>query len=226
MAENQKREERGADEWLMTFGDMMALLLTFFVLLVGISSPDPGQFDKAIKSIQEALGAAMVSKERFLMSEKKAEASFENLGSQVKELVQEGNLQDVVDVKVTERGIVLNMTGGVLFRPGQIEVEEAFKPFLLELALMVRKLPYKLLVEGHTDDVKPTGKGVMASNWLLSAARAASVVRVLVDEGGVAPERFSATGYAEYRPLFAPTPENRVKNRRVEIVISREGQSG
>jgi len=208
----------------MTFGDMMALLLTFFVLLMGISSPDPGQFDKAIKSIQEALGAAMVSKERFLMSEKQAEASFENLGSQVKELVQEGNLQDVVDVKVTERGIVLNMTGGVLFRAGQIEVEGGFKPFLLELAQMVKKLPYKLLVEGHTDDTKSAGKGVTASNWYLSAARAAAVVRVLVDEGGVAPERFSAVGYAEFRPLFAPTPENRVKNRRVEVIISREGQ--
>ncbi len=221
----KKKEEGGGEEWLMTFGDMMALLLTFFVLLVALMTPDKKKFDSAIQSIQSALGAAVMTGQRALVAEQKAEASFQNLGSQVKQLINEGNLQDVVDIKVTERGIVLNMSGGVLFRPGSAAVERGFKPFLLEIANMVKKLPYKILVEGHTDDIKP-GDGPFPSNWELSAARAAAVVRVLIQEGGVEAERFSATGYAEVRPLFAPTPENRVKNRRVEIIISREGQSG
>ena len=119
MAVNIKRKpEEGIDEWIVTYGDMVTLLLTFFILIVAMSSPDKGKIDKAIKSIQGSLGTSGVSAEMAMLSEKKSEASFQNLGSQVKNLVIEGNLQDVVDVKVTELGIVMNMTGGVLFRAG------------------------------------------------------------------------------------------------------------
>ena len=222
----KKQEEGGVDEWIVTYGDMVTLLLTFFILIVAMSTPDKKKIEQALKSIQGALGTAGVTAEMAMMSEKKSEASFQNLGSQVKNLVLEGNLQDVVDVKITERGIVLNMTGGVLFRAGSAGVERGFMPFLLELAQMLKKLPYKVLVEGHTDDSPPPPQGSYPSNWELSAARAAAIVRVLTREGGVEPERFSATGYGEFRPLFAATPENRPKNRRVEVIISREGFSG
>jgi len=222
----KKQEEGGVDEWIVTYGDMVTLLLTFFILIVAMSTPDKKKIEQALKSIQGALGTAGVTAEMAMMSEKKSEASFQNLGSQVKNLVLEGNLQDVVDVKITERGIVLNMTGGVLFRAGSAGVERGVMPFLLELAQMLKKLPYKVLVEGHTDDSPPPPQGSYPSNWELSAARAAAIVRVLTREGGVEPERFSATGYGEFRPLFAPTPQNRPKNRRVEVIISREGFSG
>lgn len=210
-------------EWLMTFGDMMALLLTFFVLLIGISSPDPGKFDKAMKSIADALGAAPVSTETLMVAEKESEASFKNLGSQVKEIINEGNMQDVVQVEITEKGIVLNIVGGALFRSGGARVSRDMKPLLLTVSDMLKKLPYKIIVEGHTDNT-PTRSSRYPSNWELSAARAAAVVRVMV-EGGVAADRFSATGYAEFRPLYAQTKANRAKNRRVEIIISREGKA-
>jgi chemotaxis protein MotB len=207
----------------MTFGDMMALLLTFFVLLIGISSPDPGKFDKAMKSIADALGAAPVSTETLMVAEKESEASFKNLGSQVKEIINEGNMQDVVQVEITEKGIVLNIVGGALFRSGGARVSRDMKPLLLTVSDMVKKLPYKIIVEGHTDNT-PTRTARYPSNWELSAARAATVVRVMV-EGGVAADRFSAIGYAEFRPLYAQTKANRAKNRRVEIIISREGKA-
>ncbi|MDP7166739.1 MAG: flagellar motor protein MotB [Nitrospinota bacterium] len=218
----EKKPDQPA-EWLMTFGDMMALLLTFFVLLIGISSPDPGKFDQAIKSIADALGAAPVSTETLMVAEKESEASFENLGNQVKEIINEGNMQDVVEVEVNEKGIVLNIVGGALFKSGGARVTKGIKPLILEVGLMVKKLPYKIIVEGHTDSSKTRG-GRYPSNWELSAARAAAVVRVMVEVAGVGPERFSAVGYAEFRPLYAQTKANRAKNRRVEIIISREGQ--
>lgn len=218
-----KRSPEPQAEWLMTFGDMMALLLTFFVLLIGISSPDPGKFDKAMKSIADALGAAPVSTETLMVAEKESEASFKNLGSQVKEIINEGNMQDVVEVEVNEKGIVLNIVGGALFEAGQATVSKGIRPLILEVALMVKKLPYKIIVEGHSDASKSKG-GRYPSNWELSAARAAAVVRVMAEEAGVDPARFSAVGYAEFRPLYAQTKANRAKNRRVEIIISREGQ--
>lgn len=211
-------------EWLMTFGDMMALLLTFFVLLIGISSPDQGKFDKAMQSIAEALGADPGSSTAtLLVAEKASEASFKNLGSQVEEIINEGNLQDIVDVAINERGIVLNIVGGALFRSGGARVSRDMKPLLLTVSDMLKKLPYKIIVEGHTDDTQTKG-GRYPSNWELSAARAAAVVRVMA-EGGVAADRFSAIGYAEFRPLYAQTKANRAKNRRVEIIISREGKA-
>ncbi len=223
LGERGKKPREVQEEWLLTFGDMMALLLTFFVLLFAISSPDPGKFDKAIKSIQDAIGSAAISKEILDLSGKQAEASFELLGGEVKEIIKEGNLQDAVEVDVNEKGLVLNIVGGALFESGSAKVQKGIKPLLLEVALMVKKLPYKIIVEGHTDNVKARG-GTYPSNWELSAARAAAVVRVMVEEGGVDPARFSAVGYAEFQPLYAQTRENRAKNRRVEIIISREGQ--
>ncbi|MDA0999758.1 MAG: flagellar motor protein MotB [bacterium] len=219
-----KRDEGGGDEWLMTFGDMMALLLTFFVLLMGISSPDPGKYSKAVKSIQEALGASLSSKEKLMVAEKESEASFNNLGSQVSQVIKDGNLQDVVKVEVNEKGVVLNIVGGALFRAGSATLEKGIQPLLLDVVQTIRKLPYRVIVEGHTDDVPPKG-GPYPSNWELSAARAASVVRFMISEGGVAADRFSAVGYAEFRPLYALTKENRARNRRVELIISREGVS-
>ncbi len=218
-----KKPREVQQEWLLTFGDMMALLLTFFVLLFAISSPDSEKFDKAIKSIQDALGTAAISAETLNLSAKQSEASFELLGGEVREIIEEGNLQDVVEVDVNEKGLVLNIVGGALFESGSASVQKGIKPLLLEVALMVKKLPYKIIVEGHTDNSKVMG-GPYPSNWELSAARAAAVVRVMVEEGGVDPARFSAIGYAEFQPLYAQTKENRVKNRRVEIIISREGQ--
>jgi len=224
MGEHRKKTRGVQQEWLLTFGDMMALLLTFFVLLVGISSPDPGKFNKAIKSIQDAIGTSAVSRETLNLSVKQSEASFELLGDEVKKIIEEGDLQDVVDVDVNEEGLVLNITGGALFKSGSASVQKGIKPLLLEVALMVKKLPYKVIVEGHTDNSK-VRSGPYPSNWELSAARAAAVVRVMVEEGGVDPARFSAIGYAEFQPLFVQTKENQAKNRRVEIIISREGQS-
>ncbi|MEE9239957.1 MAG: flagellar motor protein MotB [bacterium] len=223
-AGNSRKPREVQQEWLLTFGDMMALLLTFFVLLVGISNPDPGKFSQAIKSIQDALGASPVSRETLKLSEKQSEASFEFLGNEVKKIIKEGNLQDVVEVDVNEKGLVLNIAGGALFESGMAKVQKGIKPLLLEVALMVKKLPYKIIVEGHTDNVKVRG-GRYPSNWELSAARAAAVVQVMIEEGGVDPTRFSAVGYAEFRPLYVQTRENRAKNRRVEIIVSREGQS-
>lgn len=221
---NGKKSKEEPQEWLVTFGDMMALLLTFFVLLVGISSPDQSKFDKAIKSIQDAIGSVTFSKADSDLSGGLSKSPFENLSGEVKEIIQEENMQDVIDVKVNEKGLVLNIVGGALFESGSAAVQKGIIPLLLEVAMMVKKLPYKIIVEGHTDNSKVRG-GPYPSNWELSAVRAAAVVRVMAEEGGIDPARFSAVGYAEYRPLFSQTEQNRPRNRRVEIIISREGQS-
>lgn len=218
--------EEGGDDWLMTYGDLMSLLLVFFVLLLAISSLDKKKFDVTMSAIQNALGGTVETQIREgLEAERKAEQRFQEMSQQLGQLISKESMQDVLQAKVTERGIVLTGLGHAMFPSGGATLLPAAQRFLLQLALAVKKLPNKIAVEGHTDDV-PTRTERFPSNWELSAARAAAVVRFLVEQGGIAPDRLSATGYADTRPQAAPRPENRPKNRRVEIIISREGVIG
>ncbi|MBI3600596.1 MAG: OmpA family protein [Nitrospinae bacterium] len=99
-------------------------------------------------------------------------------------------------------------------------MNEEIKYFLESVNEIVKDVPYKILVEGHTDDV-PIKTERFPSNWELSSSRASSVVKYFIEKG-IAPQRLSAVGYAEFKPRFPKTPENRPKNRRVEIIILRE----
>ncbi|MBI3014494.1 MAG: OmpA family protein, partial [Candidatus Tectomicrobia bacterium] len=118
-------------------------------------------------------------------------------------------------------GIILYASGGVLFESGTSAIEGGFRPFLFRMADLLKRVPYKVLVEGHTDDV-PINTPQYPSNWELSSGRASSVVRFFIEETGLPPQRFSAVGYASYKPRFELTPENRARNRRVEMIILKE----
>ena len=94
--------------------------------------------------------------------------------------------------------------------------------FLDDLAAVIRTTPYRIEIIGHTDD-QPVATPQFPSNWELSTARASRVARYLIESGGMAPQRFTVIGRAEYEPV---TPNlsaaNRSSNRRVEILITRD----
>jgi len=94
------------------------------------------------------------------------------------------------------------------------------------VAAIIRKAGCKAIVEGHTDSL-PISNARYASNWELSTARATSVLAKFLEEHGVLPERVSAAGYAEFRPIATnATPEGRVRNRRVDVVLLLDGTEG
>jgi chemotaxis protein MotB len=159
-----------------------------------------------------------------MSSEKKSENPFEKLAEATQKIVQEGNLQDRVKMEVNQRGLVITIEGDALFKADSTNVQMKMKPLLLEIALLVKKLPYRIIVEGHTD--KEEGKGgKYPSNWEISAARAGAVVRVMAEEGGADPKRFSAVGRAEFKPQILLKKEIEGKHHRVEIIISRKSQN-
>jgi chemotaxis protein MotB len=133
-------------------------------------------------------------------------------------LGREGNLPGI-EVASGVRGLTISLPEAGSFPAGRSELSAAARAVMLDLARELQALPNFIRVEGHTDDL-PIHTPQFASNWELSTARATTVVRFLIEAGGLDPARLAAAGYAEYRPRVAnDTPETRARNRRVDIVV-------
>jgi chemotaxis protein MotB len=238
----------GAPAWMNTYGDMVTLLLTFFILLYSFSSIDVQRFHEVMSAIQHSfmgrtgilvgttdLGAE--DGERFDRSEHLAKdpeqvirehdlailemiRQLEETYEEVREFLREAGMEDDILLRMEERGIVMELPERILFDTGRAELKQDFLSTLELLAELLSRLRNQIIVEGHTDNV-PIRTFLYPSNWELSVARSVSVARYLVEQHGLDPGRFIATGYGEYHPLDSnDTPEGRARNRRVTIVIS------
>ena len=121
---------------------------------------------------------------------------------------------------VTETGdLVITVREAGSFRTGRAELDEDARRLFHEIGVTLAEVPNAVRVEGHTDDV-PIHSPLYASNWELSTARATAVVDYFLQEVGVAPDRLSAAGYAEYHPRAVnDSDDHRARNRRVDIVV-------
>ncbi|MGD9014758.1 MAG: OmpA family protein [Candidatus Omnitrophota bacterium] len=144
---------------------------------------------------------------------------------QTKALLEKSLQQEIADSQVrlerAEKGLVITFVADVLFDSGQAKIKSGALSTLDKVALVLTKnVPQNDIgIEGHTDN-EPIKYSGWKSNWELSTARALSVLHYLIDERGISPQRVSAIGYGEYRPIASnDTKEGRQFNRRVEIVI-------
>ncbi len=223
----QKVEESkgGAPEWMVTFGDLMSLLLTFFVLLVSFSSIQQVKFQKALGSLQGALGLLPYQESVVFQNEPLIPqlSDYQNkrlraLAMELKRMVREGGMDKEITTEMMDDGVLVRIDSPVLFDVGDDHLKPQALPILKKIASANADLSTMLRIEGHTDDL-PIHTTRFPSNWELSTARALSVLRFFVQEG-LSPDRLAAVGYGEYHPLLPNTsPENRAKNRRVEIYI-------
>lgn len=208
-------EESGEEQepWLITYGDMMTLLMTFFVLLFSMSTIDPVKLEQFSDSVGQALGKKT----------KTQKYSLAEIYSDVVKVIEEENLQEQIQVETSERGVAIKIPSEISFGIGSADLNPRIYPILNKFEDMMKKSTYPIAIEGHTDNV-PIRSAMFPSNWELSAARAAQVVRYYIARG-IPPERFQAIGYADTRPR-APgatiaeanaTPQRMAMNRRVEI---------
>lgn len=226
MARKPKEEEKTGSTWLATYGDMVSLLLCFFILLYSFSSVDSQKFKQVAISLQEALGGILMGGSSLgddTMMEG-SELEQEQMGQAMLEIeayIKESGLQGVVAVAYEERGLVIRFMDTVLFDLAKANLKSGSLVILDKLATVLHKVPNQIAIEGHTDNL-PIHTAEFPSNWWLSTARANRVAEYLMDQQGIAPERVSVVGYGEYRPLSPnTTAANRAKNRRVEILIKR-----
>lgn len=214
----------GAPGWIVTFSDMMTLLLTFFVLLLSMANLDKAKFLEASGSLKGAFGVMQSSTgtevttprivDSVAVDDDLVQRTFHRIQSTMHRLRLNENIELVKD-----RGaVILRINSAVLFGSAETEVKPEAYPILEEVAQLIRPLPLNLRIEGHTDARPVRGRDI--SNWDLSVQRSVSVLRALTQRSRFPLDRMSAAGYGAERPL-APndTPENQAKNRRVEFVL-------
>ncbi len=235
---NKEESQSGAPAWMTTFADMTTLLLCFFVLLFSFSTIDVQKFQALIQSFQGSIGILdsgtviepndliLDSIENgFMAGQEQEMEDFIKLQEVLEEYLESYDLDSDVLVTQEDVGLILRFKDNVLFDSGKADLKSRSKGILEDISKFLQSPEFikkSIRIEGHTDTVKVIPNLLYPTNWELSTGRASNVTRYLIEELGLAPERFSIAGYGEYHPI-APndTAENKSKNRRVDIVILR-----
>ena len=242
MAKKEKKIEvkQGLAEWMGTYGDMVTLLLCFFVLMFASSTQDIEKFAQIAASfsnnkivitpeqtagILNALGDGIIQMPKAEGSsdkefEQKGKEELDKIAENFKTYFAENNLEEKIEIEQNDTYITLNFKDGILFESGSADLKSEALDVLSKVANELLKYPENnIKIEGHTDN-RPISTSRYPNNWYLSAARAISVAVDFTQNRGFPPDRISTEGYGEYRPK-APndTPQNRAINRRVEIKI-------
>lgn len=222
--------KEGAPEYMATYGDMMTLLLCFFVLLLSMAEMDAKKFEMAASSFQNALNGVLESMptvaihEEVLKPKMGGDAQNKRIAADAARRIQQivkkdDRLKEAVKVKVTDKGIAVQISDPIGFKVGSDKIEKEFQDLLVDILGIIRDIPERdIRVEGHTDNT-PIQSTRFPSNWELSAARALSVVKLFYSKGEN-PVKLSAVGYGEFRPAMPNTSkQNKRKNRRIEIFV-------
>lgn len=216
-------EHENVDRWMVSYADFVTLLFAFFTTLYAISRVDAGKLSMFAGSMKYAFSAQGTAAQKPIIEGiVPVPPDVAAVEKEVRGIVDSLALGDNVNVRRDARGVIISLGDKVLFDSGQSDIKEAASPALSALAAVIRKFPNAVVVEGHTDNT-PVKKGVsrLNSNWELSVARATSVLLFFIEKCNIPPERLSASGYAEFRPVaLNESPEGRAKNRRVDIILS------
>jgi|SRR5699024_9898680 len=232
-----QEEVSGSGNWLTTFSDLMSLLLTFFILLFSMSSVSEAKFSSASQSIQKALvgetGGSTILDEAGISNIDTGngtggseDGETNDIPQQVTGMYEEAmaiieaeGIGDQITVSSDQDGVYLDIQESILFDSGQAQISAIGQDTLDSLTELLKSSDNDIIVEGFTDNV-PMNSVKYPSNWELSAGRAMSVVRYLVEENNIESSRISGRGYGEFNPVVPnDTAENRAKNRRVNIVL-------
>ncbi|MCG8453741.1 MAG: flagellar motor protein MotB [Spirochaetales bacterium] len=245
MSDEERRNKKkkggsGADDWLTTYADMVTLLLTFFVILMNPDNPIDSQRIELIMQAFQGLGPLNGGNTL-------SEGILAELGNDVAAMpsVSRGNRLNearkkaisefqpeirsrFVKIKEDERGLVISLAGDILFKRASAEVDlEQSRSALQKLARFLEQgeiARRTIRIEGHTDASPTDPEGPWPTNWELSSARSAATLHYLVDYGA-REERFQIAGFADTAKIKEPeiTEEDRSENRRVDVVILKEG---
>ncbi len=228
----QDAPSAGAPAWMTTYGDLVTQLLIFFVLLFAMSSVDIAKFQQALISLQGALGFLDGGKtidpetipsdplpEGWEDIDQRDYGQMLEIKRQIEEGLKQAGLDATVALSLEERGLVIRFNDSVLFDLGKADIKPMGRATIDRVSQTIKDIPNQVRIEGHTDNL-PIRTAGYPSNWELSTARATNVVRYFIEGLAYEPNRLSAAGYGEYRPI-APndTAEGRQLNRRVDIVV-------
>ena len=267
MAAGRKRRGKGGgghdgpdERWLLTYADMITLLMALFIVMFAISSVNTSKFEALQQSLKEAFNGSvapggesvlqtggkpegkeapkvqppvpaiqpLIQKEFDKEQKKRSggegteDEQFKKVKRDLDEYAEQNGLKNKLETEITRRGLVIRLlTDGVLFDSGEAKIKPRAVPLIEKIARLLQvDEEHPINVEGHTDNV-PIQSSQYPTNWELSTARAASVVRLLIADNAPA-DRLGAVGYAQLHPIASnSSAAGRSRNRRVEIVLLR-----
>ena len=200
---------KSAPAWMLSYSDMITQILIFFILLFTLSDINLLKFSSFFKKMK---------KPPILLDEEQLRRVMLDLAA----YARDKGLEDAIVMEILERGLNISLTEKLMFNSGSAELRPEAFPILDEIVMKLKAIPNDINVEGHTDNV-PISNDNFGSNWELSTARAINVVKYFVEQKGIAPDRVSASGYGEYRPIADnKTPEGRAANRRIVLIVQRQ----
>lgn len=245
MMKKKEKKSENSERWLITYSDLITLLMIFFIVMYSMSNVSENKYEGLSESLNSAMGtgSSIIPKGNGVLSSGNAIFAYNNengtgeegSGTEDAVNVKRENYKEIRDalydvaknsgfeenmsIEVEDKGIVIMLSNDILFDSGHAEIKDSMKGKIAKVAVFLKRIDNAIEIGGHTDNV-PIRSGNFESNWQLSAQRAANVVQYLVDEEGIEPSRLSAIGYGEYKPLKSnDTEEGRSNNRRISITI-------
>ncbi|SFD45105.1 OmpA/MotB family protein [Clostridium uliginosum] len=228
----KKQQPENSERWLLTYSDLITLLMVLFVILYASSNVDKNKYKQISTSFQqafsigggkninssdgEAIENKIVTEESKVVTE---EEKLEEVKAQVDKVIEGSELKGNISTSIQERGLIISFTDNVFFNSGDATIKEDYKKKLASISKVLNNIDNYIRVEGHTDSVAINTEK-FHSNWQLSSVRAANVVEFLITDGKVEANRLSSVGYGECRPTQSNnTEEGKSANRRVDILI-------
>lgn len=260
--EHEAEKENG-ERWLLTYADLITLLMIFFVVLYSMSKVDAQRFAAVAESLNKALGGGTPAKIELSTSpvgpslfttgtpsskttapgngtdpnntaytKPNASAndgkgngdtekmSIDAIKAKLDKFAADNGIQTTLVTTIEERGLVVSIQETLLFESGSADITARARDILEKITTVLAVAPNQIKVEGHTDNL-PINTAKFPSNWELSVIRSTNVVHIL-QQYGITPNRLSAAGYGEFRPIsFNDTDAGRGKNRRIDLIILR-----
>ena len=242
-------EPENNDRWMVSYADFITLLFAFFVVMYSVSSVNTGKYKILSDSLDEAFSKKVkvplvdstiqvnkvpttmqpIQLDYFITAEKQKSLELSDeillerqrlkrVSEQLEEVLQPFINQELIEVKKNDLWLELEMKSEILFSSGEAELSTSALPVLRKIIEIIRQTGNVMQVEGHTDNI-PIDTVEFPSNWDLSSARAASLVKEFV-RNGINPKRLAAVGYGEFHPVADNKFEQgRFKNRRVVLVL-------
>lgn len=244
MKKKQEEIPENTERWMLTYLDMITLLMAFFCILFAMANVDATKFKKVAQSMSLAFGtggggggssmltnfsgtgiAPQTAISANSLIQLRENNEYKAIIRLIREYSAKEGLSKSVKASITERGLVVNLADSVLFSSGSAELSAKAREVLDRLAELLFKTGSVIRVEGYTDNV-PIHNARYQSNWQLSTDRATNVIMYWLSKYPEQSPNLSAAGYGEFHPVASnETEEGRAANRRVEIVVLRRSKS-
>jgi chemotaxis protein MotB len=224
-------EQENHERWLLTYSDLITLLLAFFIMMYTLSRQDAQKYQEVSDQLRVIFsgGAGVMAKGGGTLPvgavaparEASNSEIMKQLEDELKNAAVPVEMQRNLTILLDDRGIIVRALDQAFFEEGKADLQDKAKNTINRIIPILKQVNRDVRIEGHTDNV-PISTPEFKSNWELSVKRATEVVRYIIEKGGFPPEMISASGYAEFRPLVPNiNQENRSKNRRIEIIMEK-----